>query len=149
MLRIIAGIIVGWIVMVVVVMATFAITMVALGLENILQPDSYWTTDTFNIIVLAGGFVAAIAGGVVCKAIARSSNATYALVTIVLAMGIVSAISNMNKADPPARTGDPTIEDMMMHGKEPNWFAITKVVLAVGGLIIGSAMISSRKSATR
>jgi len=146
MLRIIAGIIVGWIVMGVLVMATFAITIFVLGWEHTLQPDSYWTTDTFNMIVLAGGFVAAIVGGVVCKAIAGTSNATFALVAIILAFGIGSAIMNMNKPDPPPRTGDPTMQDIMTHGKEPTWFAFTKVVIAAAGLLIGSSLVS-RKNA--
>jgi hypothetical protein len=153
MLRIIAGIIVGWIVMAVLVIATFAIAMAVLGMENILKPGSYWTTDTFNIIVLGGGLLAAIIGGVVCKIIARDSRATLALAAIVLAMGIGSYVMNANKPDPPARipgTGQPTMmemgQDMATHGKEPHWFAIAKTVLGVAGLVIGSSLIKGRSS---
>ena len=151
MLRIIAGIIVGWIVMAVLVMATFGITMMVLGLENIVQPDSYWTTDTFNIIVLVGGFLAAIVGGMVCKVIARDSKATLALAAIVLIMGTVSAVTNMNKPEPPPRpgpptgSGRPTMQDMMTHGKEPNWFGFATTVLGVAGLVIGSSLVKGRR----
>ena len=91
--------------MAVLVMATFGITVMAMGgFEQILQPNSYWTTNTFNIIVLIGGFVAAIIGGLVCALIARHSAAGFALAAIVLAYGIGSAMMNMKKPDPPART---------------------------------------------
>jgi hypothetical protein len=145
MLRIIAGIIVGWIVMAIVVMVAFAIPMAVLGLEGTLQPNSYWTTDTFNIIVLIGGFVAAIIGGMVCKLIARESKATLVLAAIVIVMGIGSAVMNMNKPDPPARTGAATLQDIGTHGKEPNWFAIAKTVLAAAGLVIGSSLVKGRR----
>jgi hypothetical protein len=140
MLRIIAGIIVGWIVMAVLVMATFGITMMVLGLDRILKPGTYWTTDTFNVIVLAGGLLAAIVGGMVCKIISRDSRATLILAAIVLIMGIGSAVMNMNKPDPPPRAGAATMQDIATHGKEPNWFAVMKTVLAVAGLVIGSSL---------
>jgi hypothetical protein len=145
MLRIIAGIIVGFIVMAVLVMATFGITMAVLGMESILKPGTYWTTDTFNIIVLVGGLIAAIVGGMVCKIIARTSRATIALVVIVLALGAVSAVTNMNRPDPPARTGTPTITDIQAHGKEPTWFAIAKTVLAVAGIVVGSSLVKGTR----
>jgi peptidoglycan/LPS O-acetylase OafA/YrhL len=148
MLRIIAGVIIGWIVMTVGVMAVLFITAAALGgLEKALQPDSYWTTNTFNVIVLIGGSVAAIVGGIVCRLIARNSKAVFALAVIVLAFGIGSAVKNMNKPDPPARTGPVTWQDMAAHGKEPNWFSFTAPLLAAIGLVIGSSLVSRRQSA--
>jgi hypothetical protein len=145
MLRIIAGIIVGFVVMAVLVAATFGIAMMALGMENILKPGTYWTSDTFNIIVLAGGLIAAIVGGMVCKVIARDSKATIALAVIVLVLGAVSAVANMNRPDPPARTGAASLTDMQTHGKEPNWFAMGKTVLAAAGLVIGSSLVKGRR----
>ncbi len=130
--------------MAVVVMATFVITMLALGWEGILKPDSYWTTDTFNIIVLVGGLIAAIGGGMTCKLIARTTAATLVLVAIVLIMGTGSVVINTNKPNPPARTEAVTMEGIQKHGKEPHWFAITKIVLAAAGLLIGSSLVRSR-----
>jgi hypothetical protein len=147
MFRIIAGIVVGWIVMGMLVMATFGITMLALGWEGTLQPDSYWTTDTFNIIVLIGGLLAAIVGGAMCALIAKSTKAVVALVAIMLVIGIGSAVMNMNKPDPPARTGEPTFEDIATHGKEPTWFAFGKVGTAVVGLLIGASLVPRRDAA--
>lgn len=148
MLRIIAGVVVGWIVMAILVMATFAVTIVAMGgLENTLQPNSWWTTNTFNIIVLAGGFVAAIIGGLVCGLIARKAGAAFALAAIMLAFGIWYAMVNFNEPDPPARTAEPTMEAMMEHGKEPNWFAISKTALGVIGVLIGASLVRRKSPA--
>jgi ABC-type transport system involved in multi-copper enzyme maturation permease subunit len=146
MLRIIGGIVVGFVVMAVIVMIAFAIPMAVLGLEGILQPGAYWTTTTFNIIVLVGGLVAAILGGLVCRLIARNAKAAFALAAIVLAFGIGSAVMNMNKPDPPARTGPVTKEDMAAHGKEPTWFAFSKTIVGAVGVLIGSAAVSRRKT---
>lgn len=148
MLRLIAGVIVGWIVMVAVVMASFGITMAVLGLDGIIQPNSWWTSNTFNIIVLVGGLVAAIVGGMTCKAIARDSKATFALIAIVLIMGTGSVVINTKNPDPPARIESVTMEGIQKHGKEPHWFAIFKIVLAAAGLLIGSSLVSGRRAAT-
>lgn len=145
MLRIIAGIIVGWIVMTVVVVASFGITMAALGLEQILQPASYWTTTTFNIIVLVGGFVGAIAGGLVCALIARNSLAAFVLIAVVLVMGAGSVVMNMNKPDPPARTEPATFEGIRAHGKEPMWFAISKTLVGAAGILIGASLVPKKR----
>ena len=146
MLRIIAGVIVGWIVMALLVMATFLITTMAMGgLENVLKPNSYWTTDTFNIIVLIGGTIAAIIGGLVCGLIARNAKAAVALAVIMLAYGVFYIVTNINEPDPPARTEPATMEAMMEHGKEPNWFSISKTVLGAVGVLIGSAMVKPRR----
>ena len=149
MLRIIAGIIVGFIVMVILVMATFGITIAALGIEKTVQPGSYWTTNTFNIIVLIGGFIAAIIGGLVCGMIARNSMAAFALVAILLATGIGSVIADMNRPDPPARTAPATLEDISRYGKEPMWFAFSKIVFGAVGVLIGSSMVKKRRPAAR
>jgi hypothetical protein len=148
MLRLIAGVIVGFVVMAVIVMATFGITMAVLGLEGIIQPNSWWTSNAFNIIVLVGGLIAAIAGGMVCKAISRTTAATLVLVAIVLIMGTGSVVINTNKPDPPARIEAVTMEGIQKNGKEPHWFAIFKIVLAAAGLVIGSSLVAGRRSAT-
>jgi hypothetical protein len=36
------------------------------------------------------------------------------------------------------------MEGIGLHGKEPNWFAISKTVAAVVGLIIGSSLVKRR-----
>jgi hypothetical protein len=145
--RLIAGMIVGYFVMAILVVATFAVTWLALGTERTFQPDSYWTTGTFNIAVLAGGTVAAIIGGLVCALIAGSRSAAYALAAIVLAFGIVSAVREMNKPDPPARAGEITMQDVATHGKEPTWFAFGAPILAGLGIVIGAGLRRQKSAA--
>lgn len=140
MLRIIGGIIVGWLVSGIIVAAVFVLTGLALRTDGTFQPNSYWTTNTFNILVLAGGTIAAVVGGLVCAMIARNHNAAFALAAIVMAIGIGSAVMNMNKPDPPVRTGEITIEDIQKHGKEPTWFAFSSPILAGLGIVIGSGL---------
>jgi hypothetical protein len=61
-------------------------------------------------------------------------------------MGIGSAVMNMNKPDPPARTEPIKVEDFGTHGKEPNWFAFTKVAAGAVGVLIGSSMVKRKKT---
>jgi peptidoglycan/LPS O-acetylase OafA/YrhL len=147
-LRIIAGIIVGWIVMAILVMVVFLIAWLALGDEGTFQPDTYWTTNTFNIAVLGGGTVAAIVGGLVCALITRKAIAPFVLAAIVLALGLASAAMEMNKPDPPARTDDVTMQSIATHGKEPMWFAFTSPALAAVGIVIGSRLVSAKGRST-
>ena len=149
MLRFIAGIIVGYLVMAALIVAMFFTTIRAMGWDGVLQPASYWTTNTFNMIVLTGGFFAAIVGGAVCMVIARNGRAATTLIAIVLIFGIGSAIMNMNRPDPPARTGEITLEDLNEHGKEPVWFGFGKVVIAAAGLLIGSSLVPRKNAAQR
>lgn len=148
MLRIIAGIIVGWIVMAILVMAVFFIAWLALGNDGTFQQNSYWTTSTFNIAVLAGGTIAAIVGGLACALIARNAKAALALAAIVTAIGIVTAVMEMKKPDPPARTGEVTMQDIATHGKEPTWFAFSKVILSAAGIVIGARLVSAKGKPT-
>ena len=143
MLRTIAGVFIGWVIMAIIVMATFIITMAVMGLEGILQPDSYWTTTTFNIIVLAGGLAGAIIGGLICKLIARNAHAAFALAAVVLAMGAGSFFMNMQKPDPPARIAAATLEDIGTHGKEPTWFALGKTIAGAVGVLLGASLVRS------
>jgi hypothetical protein len=148
MLRIIAGIIVGFIVAFAGVMATFGITIVAMGgLEGVLQPNSWWTTDTFNIIILLGGFIGAIAAGWVCNLIARNFKAAFALAAIMLAVRVGNLVTNMNRPDPPARTVAPTFDRMFEHGKEPMWFAVGVTVTGALGVLIGASLVRKRTPA--
>lgn len=151
MLRIIAGIVVGFIVVLAGVMATFGITILAMGgIEGTLQPNSWWTTNTFNIIILIGGFIAAILGGVACKAIARTMHAAFALAAIMLAIRAGNTVMNMNRPDPPPRdaaAGTPTIDDMFEHGKEPTWFAIGMTITGAAGVLIGAALVRKGRPA--
>ena len=156
MLRIIAGIIVGFVIMAIGVAAVFAITMLAIGgsaifsnnpgeaMDRLLQPGTYWTTNTFNIIVLVGGFIAAIIGGLVCKLISGKSIASLALAVIVLALGVLSGVQNMKRPDPPARSSDVKLTDLQTHGKEPNWFAFSKAIAGALGVVIGSSLVARK-----
>jgi hypothetical protein len=68
----------------------------------------------------------------------------FGLAAVVLAMGIGSAVMNMNKPDPPPRTGPATLQDIAAHGKEPNWFTIGKTIVGVIGVMIGAQLVRQR-----
>lgn len=71
--------------------------------DGVLQPASYWTTNTFNIMVHR-----------------RLRRVDFA---IVLALGIGGAIMKPKRPEPPVRTGEAMLQDLNAHGKEPTWYS--------------------------
>ncbi|MCI0364475.1 MAG: hypothetical protein L0Y44_13610 [Phycisphaerales bacterium] len=146
MWRAILGVVVGWLSMTFVVGAVFAVTMRAIGAEGVYRPGTYWTTSTFNAVVMVGSFFGALVGGWVCALVAESRKPVQVLAVIVLALGLVGGLWNMSKPDPAPPAGEPTFEEGRLRGKEPNWFAFTAPLVGAAGVLVGAGLVK-RKSA--
>jgi hypothetical protein len=72
MLRAAGSVVVGYLVMFVVVFATFTVAYLAMGTEGAFRPGTYDVTALWLIVSLLLSFVAATVGGLVCATIARS-----------------------------------------------------------------------------
>lgn len=140
MVRAIVGVVVGYLVMAVIVMAVFAAMMAALGPEKVYQPGTYWTTGMVNAIALVGGTVGAVVGGFVCALIGKGQRPVQVLAGLVLVFGLASAGMNATKPDPAPPTGTPTFEEGMTRGKQPHWFAFSVAIVGPVGLLIGGKL---------
>lgn len=139
------GVIVGFVVAFVVVMVTFFVAMTALGPEGTYKAGTYWTTDAFNVITLIGGTIGAALGGLLCGLISRSRTALMVFVSLIVVTGLLGAVMQMNKPDPPPAAAPPTFKEIAEHGKEPTWYAFTKVALGAGGVLVGGWSVAGRR----
>ena len=155
MARAIIAVIVSYLVQAVLIMALFLGVVLALGIDGTLRPGEYWTTGAFNAIVLTGGTIIALLCGMLCAAIARSWKPALVVAGFMLAFGLIGAIGNMNKTDPPAReamTGEGTqfeqtmnvLEQTSIHGKEPIWFSFAAPLLGAAAFVAGARIVKPR-----
>lgn len=154
--RAIIAIIVSFLAVNLLIMAMFFVVMMALGLEGTLRPGEYWTTTTFNVIVLIGGTIIAAAGGALCAVIAKSWRPALVVAGLMLAFGLVGAFQNSKKPDPPARPaameGESEreytmhmLEEMPKHGKEPVWFSFTTPIVGALAFLGGARLVGCRR----
>jgi magnesium-transporting ATPase (P-type) len=139
MLRAAGAVILGYVVMVVIVFATLTGSYLGMGSEKVFEPGTYEVTSTWLFVMIVFSLVAAIAGGWVCAAIAKSKGAVWALMVLVLILGGLNTIPVVmaSKAPPAVRTGDVPNLEAMMNGKEPVWFALLLPFIGVAGVMIG------------
>jgi len=134
------------------VMLLFLGAMLALGLEGTLRPASYWTSATFNLTVFLGGAVLALGAGALSGLIGRSMKPAWILAGIMLAMGALGAVRNLNKPEPPARPGPNdgesrseytarVMQDLRRVGKEPVWFSFCVPVMSAGAVVLGAWLV--------
>lgn len=149
MLRAIVGVIVGFMVMSILIAAFFFVVPTMVGWEKVFQPGKFWTTEWWNWSTLAWGIVAALLGGLLCRLIARGSRAGVVLAVLVLGFGLIGAVGNMQKPDPPARdvsfNGMSFMQIMQTignQGKEPVWYSFAKNFVGAAGVLIGNRRAS-------
>ncbi len=118
--RKIAGVIVGYIGMFIIVFAGLTIAYLILGKDRAFQPGVYDLTTMWIAIVLIVGMVAAIIGGWVCALIARSFGAAKVLALVVIVLGLLMAIPAFT-AEPQTepRSADVSSMDAMMRAETP------------------------------
>ncbi|HRJ49357.1 MAG TPA: hypothetical protein PKU91_02415, partial [Phycisphaerales bacterium] len=91
MFRAIAGVIVGYIVMGLIVFVGLTAAYFALGADRAFMPGSLVISGLWVGVMVVVGIVAAIAGGAVCALIARRPMPVKVLAGIVLALGLIMA----------------------------------------------------------
>ncbi len=155
MVRAIIAVVVSYIIMNILVMAMFLGATFALGIEGTLRSGEYWTSRTFNTIVLVGSVGIAFVSGSLCGLIARSWRPGVVVAGIMLVVGLGGAVMNNNKPDPPVRApageGETSTEYAMKVlkeladvGKEPAWFAFSVPVLSAGVFLLGASVATRR-----
>jgi hypothetical protein len=141
MLRIIASAVVGYIVIFVCIFALFSGLYLALGAEGAFQPGSYQVSMLWIVISTVLSFAAAVAGGWVSRAVARSQSGPRALAVLVLALGLIMAASIAASPPPPA-VRDAALSNMEAMGKAqtPLWMAVLNPFLGAAGVLLGGRL---------
>jgi hypothetical protein len=136
--RTIAGVVVGYIVMALVVFAVFSVAYLGMGADRAFQPGSYAPSGLWIVVSLIVGFGAAAAGGWVCASIARNPRAVTALAALVIVLGIVFAVPVMTRKEGPGPRTD-TVGNMqaMQQAQTPLWLALLNPLIGVVGVMVG------------
>lgn len=136
--RTIAGVLVGYVVMALVVFAVFSLAYMAMGADRAFQPGSYAPSTVWVAVSLVVGFLAAFVGGRVCAAIAKDPRAVTALAVVVVVLGIVFAVPVMTRKEGPGPRTD-TVGNMeaMQRAQTPLWLALLTPLVGVAGVMVG------------
>jgi len=139
MARSIAGVVIGYLVMGVLVFATFFGAYAGMGAERALQPGSFEPSAAWIATSFILGLLAAVAGGWACAAIAKSARAVKAFAGIVLVLGFAMAVPAISaKEAPKTRTAAVGIMEAMQQTQTPVWVAFLNPLVAVAGISLGA-----------
>ena len=150
MARTILGVIAGYLTMFVAVFLMFTVAYVALGTDGAFKPGSYDVSGVWIAISMVLGLVAAVAGGVVCAAVARNPKAPILLAVVVIVLGVLLALPALmspNGESPGIRTGDVGNMEAMSKAKIPAWISLVNPVIGAVGVLIGGGMRRNRQAA--
>ncbi len=143
--RAIAGVIVGYIVMVIGVFVTLSIAWLVLKADGaFLEAPSWEPSMTWTVTSLVLGLVVAIIGGFVCVLIAgKGSKAPIALAILIVVMGAISAamhLAKQNGEELPPRTSEITMFEAMQYTEAPMLSLIGNPIVGAVGALIGARL---------
>lgn len=142
MLRNILAAILGYIVIVIVVMLGIGIAWGFLGGAGAFRGESSTPSTPWMLLNLAFGFVAAVAGGSVARAVGKSAIAVKILATAVLVLGLLlAAMGQWGPAPELPPLNKPVAElsftEAGQHAQPPSWYNWTVPFLGFFGALLG------------
>lgn len=147
MLRAIASVIVGYIVMFAFVFVSFTAAYLALGADGSFKPGTYDVSTMWIAVSSVLSLIAAILGGWIAVLIARSATPPKVLAGLVLVLGLLMAIPaflSSGQPAPPARTADVGNLDAMMKARTPPVLALITPLIGAAGVMLGASLCGRR-----
>lgn len=147
MARVIAGVIVGYVVSVVVTLLGILITWTVLGFEGSFAANSTVASTPWSISICVFGFVAAIAAGVTAATIGKHPNqlAVKILAGVILVLGLGIAVMSMGAEPqpvPPAWTdGEVTFMEAGEFASSPAWYNFAIAIIGAVGVLTGGNLV--------
>jgi amino acid transporter len=139
MLRVVLGVVAGYVAMALSIFLLFSGLYIALGAENTFLPHEYKPTFMWIAGSLVLGFVAALIGGFACRKVSRSGTATKVFAAIVLFLGLLIGVLAVAHGSPPlVRDGSPTNFEAMQNAQEAAWFMFVNPFVATAGILLGA-----------
>lgn len=144
MLRNILGAIAGYIVMVVIVIASIAGTWAVLGAEGSFSGDGPYPSTAWNASNVAFGFIAAFVAGWVARKIGRTGLAVKILVSLMLVLGLYGALTaessyqkRVAKAEIDKPVGELTFMEAGVVARNPTWYLWLIPLIGAAGALLG------------
>lgn len=129
--RAIAGVICGFLAACAAVMILMSGAEFALGRDRVFQPQSQGITMTWGAVWFTTAVGAALLGGWVCAAIARRRSAVFALMGVMLAMGLLSAVLEQNMGEASGQA------EAQARAKPPLGISLANPILGALGVAAG------------
>jgi hypothetical protein len=139
----IVSVILGYVVMAVTVFITFTVAYLVLGADGAFKPETYDITTTWVVISIVLSFVAAIAGGIVCAAVAKSPKPPKVLAAFVLILGLLLTIPSLTRDEvqPEVRMGETGNIEAMQGARQPLWITLLNPFIGAVGILVGAGLV--------
>ncbi len=146
--RAIGSVILGYVVMAVAIMIAFTLAWVALGADGSFAPGTYEVSVVWIVMSIVVGLLAAILGGFVCAAIARSATPPKVLAAIVLVLGLALAIPELGgDRTPAARPAEVSMSEANRNAEQPVWVLLLNPLIGAVGVVVGARLKSRAHNA--
>lgn len=145
-LRIIGGVLVGFFVINLLVVAGFSVIWFGLGQDFTHYPGTADARPLFSILTIILGFAGAIIGGFLTAVIGKSPKQTAMIIlaALVLVLGMTYAGMNLVKEVEPlpdgAEISDVPMAEWEKYAKEPNWVAFINPLFGAAGVLLGGRL---------
>jgi hypothetical protein len=143
MVRSVLGVIAGYILMLVLQVATFMIVYTIVGANWSFKPRAYQASTRWTVMQFGVVLVTAAIAGFVCALISRSGKAPLALAGVVLLLGLVLATAKVmtQPADPhEVRFGPVSNMEAMQKARHPTWVIFLGPFIGAAGVVIGGKL---------
>src|SRR5712691_6946400 len=142
MLRKVLGVIVAFILLAILQVASFMTMYGLMGTDWSFKPGSYqastrWTAMQFAIIL-----VASIIAGLICAAIAKGGKAPLALAAVVLVLGLGATLlrTSLHPDTREVRIRNVSQKDARDKARHPMWVVFLGPVIGAVGVVIGGKL---------
>jgi hypothetical protein len=128
---------------VVLTMAAFFAAFAIIGPDSALRPGEYAPSNLWIAISFLLGFLAAVAGGFVCAAIARDAGGPNLLAAAILALGLIFAVFVLMErveGETVVRPPDVEVAEAMTQAQQPAWVAFVNPFVGIAGVLLGSRL---------
>lgn len=141
MMRSIAAVVVGYLVMMIVFFAVFTLLYLGLGTERVFEAGTFKITPLWIALALAGALGAGALGGYLCQAISGSMRTSQVMAVVVVVLALLMCLpSLLADQTPKPRAGDLPTMEAMQQGQAPRWMHLLSAGLFGGGVLLGARM---------
>jgi hypothetical protein len=142
MMRSVLGVIVAFILLAILQVASFMTMYGLMGTDWSFKPASYqpstrWTAMQFVIII-----VTSVIAGLICAAIAKGGKAPLALAAVVLVLGLGAALlrTSLHPDTHEVRIGNVSQKDARDKARHPMWVVFLGPFIGAVGVVIGGKL---------
>lgn len=146
MLRTIGAVLAGYVVVFILVFATFSLAFLALGTNATYKTGTYDVSMLWIVISTVLGFGAAVAGGFIAKQIDGTGKGVTGLAGFMFLAGILLAIAALFMPNPAANEPRPDNVanlEAMAKSQTPHWVNFLNPIIGAAGALVGGRLRKS------